>query len=231
MLIAEIGQNHNGEIALAKELIHAAKESGADVAKFQLFDARKLFPKEGNQWFDYNCSTELSFNSTLELSDLCKKIGIEFMASAFDIERVGWLEEIGVSKYKLASRSIADSTLINSIISTKKKIIVSLGYWNKPELPNFFPKDRTEFLFCVSKYPTEYTDLNFSEIDFKMYAGFSDHTVGTTAPLVAMSRGARIIEKHFTLDKNLYGPDHKGSMTPVELKMLSEYWKDIKECL
>jgi len=148
----------------------------------------------------------------------------------FDIERVRWREEIGVSNYKYASRSITDKELINSIIDTKKKIIVSLGYWDKPEFPTFFPQDRTDFLFCVSKYPTEFSDLNFSEIDFKIYAGFSDHTVGIAAPLVAMSRGARIIEKHFTLDKSLYGPDHKGSMTPVELKLLSKYWKDIKEC-
>ena len=116
-IIAEIGQNHNGEMGLALELINKAKESGADVAKFQLYDARTLFSKENNEWFEYNCKTEISREQLSILADECKKINIEFMASVFDVERVGWTEEIGVRRYKIASRSINDKNLLRKISS------------------------------------------------------------------------------------------------------------------
>src|SRR4051812_44623481 len=103
-IIAEIGQNHNGDIDLAVDLIRRAKEHGADVAKFQLYDARALFPKEGNEWFEYNCKTELSRAHLRKLADACEACGIEFMASVFDVERVAWLEDVGVRRYKIASR-------------------------------------------------------------------------------------------------------------------------------
>ena len=231
-IIAEIGQNFNGDIQLAKELIKLAKVNGADVAKFQIYDAKALFPKENNPWYDYNCKTELSKENVKVLMDECNKLDIEFMASVFDEERVEWLEEIGVKRYKTASRSISDKLLINKIIATKKPTIISLGMWNDKELPNIETESKLDFLFCVSKYPTELTDLNFKNIDFvNKYSGFSDHTLGIVAPIVAMSRGAKIIEKHFTVDKNMYGPDHSGSMTPDELKELVKYKKEILQCL
>ena len=222
-IIAEIGQNHNGDLTLAKELIHAAKESGAAVAKFQLYDAATLFSKNGNEWYDYNLKTELTLDQLYEVNDECSKVGIEFMASVFDVDRVSWLEDIKVRRYKLASRSINENSLIEAIKSTGKRIIVSLGMWNKDAFPTIQSPGGVDFLYCISKYPTELADLNFKDIDFSKYDGFSDHTVGIAAAQIAVARGAKIVEKHFTLDKNMYGPDHKGSMTPKELHDLAKF--------
>lgn len=219
-IIAEIGQNHNGDIELAKDLIVAAKEAGADVAKFQAFDAKALFPseREGNSWFEYNCKSELSKDQIFELSGVCQKVKIEFLVTPFDKLRVKWLEEANVRRYKIASRSILDSELISAVEETGKPIIASLGMWDDKDMPKV--KGDVSFLYCVSKYPTQLNDLNFSAYDFEKSAikGFSDHTVGIIASIVAISRGAKIIEKHFTLDKKMYGPDHEGSMTTEELK-------------
>lgn len=230
-IIAEIGQNFNGELSLAIELIHAAKENGADVAKFQLYDAKALFPKENNPWYDYNCKTELSRDDLRKLNEVCQKLRIEFMASVFDLERIEWLEEIDVLRYKIASRSIHDKSLIAKLCASKKTIIASLGMWRGdsfPLIPSIHP---IQFLYCISKYPTPLSDVNFQSIDFEQYAGFSDHTIGNTAAIVAMSRGAGIIEKHFTLDKKMYGPDHASSMMPSELKELTQIKNEILEVL
>ncbi|MCK6419171.1 MAG: N-acetylneuraminate synthase family protein [Alphaproteobacteria bacterium] len=233
-IIAEIGQNHNGDMELAKDMIFAAKENGADVAKFQLFDARALFPskEEGNEWFEYNCKTELSYENIHFLYEQCSRAKIEFMASAFDVQRVKWLEDLGVRRHKVASRSVYDRQLIQAMENTGKPLLVSLGMWDQKNFPEIRSKGGVFFLYCVSKYPTQLTDLNFSNVNFEneIY-GFSDHTIGITAPVVAMSRGAKIIEKHFTLDKTLYGPDHVGSMTPNELRDLARFREEISVCL
>ena len=235
-IIAEIGQNHNGDMTIAKELIHAAAENGADVAKFQLFDSRALFPtkEEGNEWYDYNCSTELSKDDLHLLNEECQKADIEFMSSAFDVERVSWLEEINVRRHKLASRSIKDQELINAVARTKKPIICSLGLWDDPDFPQINAPGGLYFLYCVCKYPTPLIDLQLQDVIFDQhssFAGFSDHTMGIAAPITAIARGAQIIEKHFTLDQSMYGPDHQGSMTPDELKQLSSFRDEISVCL
>jgi len=225
-IIAEIGQNHNGDMGLAREMIHMVKENGADVAKFQLYDAVKLFPKEANPWYEYNCKTELSREHVRLLNEECIKANIEFMASVFDTERIQWLEEIGVKRHKIASRSIHDTTLINAVCKTGKPLLVSLGMWDKKDFPAIPTKSKVDFLYCISKYPTSLQDLHFNDIDFKKYAGFSDHTIGVNAPVAAIAKGAGIIEKHFTLDKKMYGPDHEGSMTSEELKFIDQFRKD-----
>jgi sialic acid synthase SpsE len=233
-IIVEIGQNHNGDMKVAKELIHAAKENGGDVAKFQLFDAKALFPtkEQGNEWFDYNCKTELSKDNIQELKAECDKVGIEFMSSAFDPERVGWLEKIGVRRHKVASRSIKDKAMLDAVTATGKPIIASLGLWTEAGFPKISTKGGVSYLYCVCKYPTPLVDLHFEDVEFgKDYAGFSDHTIGLSAPVAAIARGARIIEKHFTLDKKMHGPDHEGSMTPAELKELSRFRDEIAVCL
>lgn len=231
-IIAEIGQNHNGDMDLAKKMIHLASKSGANVAKFQLYDAKKLFPpREENEWFDYNCKTELSFEQVKELSLCCKENNIEFMASVFDTDRVEWLEEINVSRYKIASRSIFDKSLLDRLIKTNKPILISLGKWNSDFLPEIHANNKIDFLYCVSKYPTYLNDIHWKYLDFNKFSGFSDHTIGNTASMVAMSRGAKIIEKHFTLDKHMYGPDHSGSMTPVELSSLVNFKNEILQIL
>jgi len=230
-IIAEIGQNHNGDMNLAIELIHAAKENGADTAKFQLYDARELFPKENNQWYEYNCKTGLSREQVNLLFEECEKVRIEFIASAFDVQRVAWLEEIGVIRHKIASRSISETSLIQAVVCTGKPILASLGMWEKEEFPVLGMSANVAFLYCISKYPTLLTDLNFKRVDFTKYAGFSDHTIGLTASMAAMSRGARIIEKHFTLDKTMYGPDHQGSMKPEELNELNRFRNELTQCM
>src|SRR5438309_6246749 len=117
-IIAEIGQNHNGDMQLARRLIAEARAAGAGVAKFQVYDARTLFPKEGNEWFDYNCRTELRRADIDMLAAECARVGIEFMASVFDIERIAWLEAAGVRRYKVASRSVKDRPLMEACAAT-----------------------------------------------------------------------------------------------------------------
>lgn len=229
-IIAEIGQNHNGDMGLARELISAAKENGADVAKFQLYDAKALFPREGNPWFEYNCATELTRTDVELLMRTCEDVGIEFMASVFDIERIEWLEKVNVRRYKVASRSIRESELIAAIAATRKPLILSLGMWREPEFP-VIPADDCAFLYCISKYPTPLREVNLASVSFERYGGFSDHTVGIAAAVAAFARGAAIVEKHFTLDKKMYGPDHEGSMTPEELRILSNLRDGFRECL
>ena len=222
LIIAEIGQNHNGDMEIAKKLIDAAKEGGADIAKFQLYNV---------EWYREAKEAQLTKQQVVELADWCQQVGIEFMASVFDVERVSWCEEIGMKRYKIASRSIYDRQLIEAIARTGKDIIASLGMYHEKEFPQINTRGRVDFLYCVAKYPTLPEDLNFREVDFNKYSGFSDHTIGIEAALVAMARGAGIIEKHFTLDKKMHGPDHTGSMEPYELRQLVEFSKRFEAIL
>jgi len=230
-IIAEIGQNHNGDMGLAKELIQSAAENGADVAKFQLYDAKALFPKDGNPWYEYNCKAQLSREQLEELNEECQHVGIEFMTSVFDVERIAWTEDLDVKRYKIASRSINDDALIQAFIETEKQIIASLGMWNGNDFPVINSIIDVQYLYCISKYPTDLEDLHFSEVSFDRYAGFSDHSIGITASIAACARGAKILEKHFTLDKTLYGPDHEGSMSPAELSDISKFRNEFERCL
>ena len=230
LIIAEIGQNHNGEMEIAKKLISAAKEGGADIAKFQLYDVDTIF-SPSFEWYKETKETQLTKDQVLELADWCEKVGIEFMSSVFDTERVKWCEEIGTKRYKIASRSIYDKQLIDAIAKTDKEIIASLGMYKGKEFPQIDTQGKVDFLYCVAKYPTLPEDLNFLEVDFNRYSGFSDHTIGIEAALVAMARGAKIIEKHFTLDKNMHGPDHAGSMEPQELRQMVELARKFESIL
>lgn len=222
-IIAEIGQNHNGDMALAKELIHAAKENGADVAKFQVFEAKSVFSPENNPWYDYNLSTELTQDQVNMLHAECEAVGIEFMASVFDVHRVAWLEQVGMKRYKVASRSVKEPELMARIGSVGNRVLVSLGMWDAPEMPQIDAPGGVDFLYCIAQYPAPFSSLKLGSVDFEKYAGFSDHSLGIEAATIAFSRGARIVEKHFTLDKGMYGPDHEGSMTPDELKALHDF--------
>ncbi len=221
-IIAEIGQNHNGDMQLAKKLIYAAKENGADVAKFQLYNVDSIF-RPDFRWYDAAKEAELSKQQAFELATICNVAGIEFMASVFDVERVGWCEEIGVRRYKIASRSVRNQPLLHAVAATGKDVIVSLGMWEGVGFPIVPSRARVDYLYCVAKYPTAPEDLDFLTVDFTRYAGFSDHTIGLDAALIAMSRGARIIEKHFTVDRRMPGPDHAGSMEPHELATLCQF--------
>lgn len=217
-IIAEIGQNHEGNLEIATELIHKAKENGATVAKFQVFDTDSIFSRK-DPWYDYSKKAELTYTKILALATICNKVKIEFMASVFDNKRIHWLEAVKVKRYKIASRSIYNTSLINSIKDTGKPIIASLGMWKEEKFPNF----KADFLYCVSEYPALNISLENVKFDDKNYSGFSDHSLGIETSIKAIEKGARIIEKHFTYDKNAYGPDHICSMTFDELKELRRY--------
>ncbi len=230
LIIAEIGQNHNGDMEIAKKLISVAKEEGANIAKFQLYDVDSIFPPTF-EWYKEGKQAQLSKEQVTELADWCQKVGIEFMASVFDTERVEWCQGVGVKRYKIASRSIYDKHLIDAIAKTGKDIIASLGMYQGKKFPQINTRGKVDFLYCIAKYPTLPEDLNFLEVDFSKYSGFSDHTIGIEAALVAMSRGAKIIEKHFTLDKKMHGPDHTGSMEPPELRQMVEFSRKFEAIL
>jgi sialic acid synthase SpsE len=163
------------------------------------------------------------------LAEVCEKVGIEFMASVFDIERIAWLEAVGVRRYKIASRSINDTALIAAIVATGKPIIASLGWWKEPQFPRI-EASRVDYLYCVAKYPAPLSDLRLGSVDFRRHAGFSDHSIGITAACSSFVLGARILEKHMTLDQNAYGPDHSCSMTPHELAAIHSFRTEWAQC-
>lgn len=226
IIIAEIGINHNGNIHLAKELIKQAKLFGADIAKFQFYDPDKIFGSKGacpdKKNYEFALTVQFGFDEAKILKKCCDEEGIEFMASVFDIERFYWMEKLSVKRYKIASRSVQNEELCHKILKTKKETFISLGFWTKKEIP--YKYENARYLYCVPKYPCEYEDIKLPlSFDKSIYHGFSDHLIGIEASLVAVARGAEIIEKHFTLNKGLAGPDHICSMTPEELFALSKY--------
>ena len=217
-IIAEIHPQHGGDMGVAREMIREAKRNGADVAKFQLYDAEALL---GPAW----AYLELGRDDVRRLKAWCDQDGIEFMASVFDRERLGWCEELDVARYKIASGTVAkDPDLCGAVLDQGKETIVSLGHWDGLEKP-FGQEDRIHYLYCKAKYPAFYEDMADFPDDFDAagLAGYSDHTLGIELPLLAIARGARIIEKHMTLDKTQTKPTEKAhvcSMTPEELAVL-----------
>src|SRR3990167_4498332 len=224
-VIFEIGHNHNGNLDLAKLMIEEVKACGGTVAKFQLYDTDKIKKSWQSRYLELKMA-ELSKEDVWELKKHCDKVGVEFFASAFDIERVGWLEEMGVKRHKIASRSIYDQDLIKAMEKTGKSIIASLGSWKEAGLPQI---KNAQYLFCISEYPTYITPNQFPhEFSVEGYAGFSDHSIGTYWAREAFKRGAIIVEKHFTLSNQLPGFNQKGSMEPWEAKDLVSYKNQIE---
>lgn len=217
-IIAEIHPQHGGDMGVAREMIREAKRSGADVAKFQLYDADALL---GPEW----SYLQLERDEVARLKAWCDQEGIEFMASVFDQDRLGWCEDLDVKRYKIASGTVAkDPELCRAVLDRGKETIVSLGHWDRPEKP-FGESDRIHYLYCKAKYPAFYEDMGDFPADFEAagLAGYSDHTLGIELPLLAVARGARIIEKHMTLDKTQTKSTEKAhvcSMTPGELATL-----------
>lgn len=240
-VIAEIGINHNGDMDLAKRMIWLSKVAGADVAKFQIYDpVRVLDPDHPalQGYWDAILKTELTKKQVVMLKKECDKHEIEFLASVFRPEVVGWTEEIGMRRYKIASRSVYDDELAKAIAATRKPVIFSCGHcvYNKAPAISLLRQYVFDFkisrLYCISKYPTLLTELYLSHNIFKDdFDGFSDHTIGTTASIVAMSLGAKIIEKHVTVDRKMHGPDHKCSITFQELTHLCNVRDEINEIL
>ena len=217
--IAEIGMNYNGNIDLASELIKQAKLSGADIAKFQL--GWRDGPNEINVLDKYKISKIIKWGNYYD---------IEIMFSIISEKAFHLIKEFKFDKFKIASRTLKyDFDLAKKILKKNKTTFISLGMWNKKKLP-FTKRKNIFYLWCKSKYPTEVSDLKNFPKNFKnsIYAGYSDHTIGIETCILAVSRGAQIIEKHFTLDKseNLIR-DHLLSATPSEFKNLVELSTDI----
>lgn len=224
LVIAEIGHNHLGYMRHAKLLIDEAKACGADIVKFQAYNTDKIKHWYQSRYAELKLS-EHTKEEFRELKEYCDKVGVEFCASAFDLEHFQWLEELGVKRHKVASRSIYDKELISAMEATGKPIIASLGKIDERGIPEI---KNCDYLFCVSDYPTYMRAEQFPAKFGDKYAGFSDHTIGTYWAREAVKRGAKIIEKHFTLSRDLPGHDQKGSADPTDLKDLIVYTRQIQ---
>jgi sialic acid synthase SpsE len=221
LLVAEIGLNHNGDWEKAREMIRKAKWAGADVAKFQF--GWKSGPNEINA---------MDFGRTARLKEWCAEAGIELMASLFTEEALEWARELDLPRYKVASRTVVDRPeLCRRILADGKPTFVSLGMWNEPEFPFGPPDGKTLFyIYCRSKYPAFGSDLTgFPErFEESAYYGYSDHCLDLSACFLAIDRGARYLEKHFTMDKSsTVIRDHALSATPEEFRRLSDRVREV----
>jgi sialic acid synthase SpsE len=214
-----MGLYHHGNMDVARCLVDEAKAAGADIAKFQFFDISQYYGPEF-EWYEACMKARLTFEQAAMLKEYCDRAGIEFMASVFNLQGVEWAERLGMKRYKIASRCIYQQDLLEAVVATGKDMIVSLGMWEGEDFPEIRSRGRIDFLYCVSKYPTMPEEVHFEGVDFAKYSGYSDHTIGLDAALIAIARGARIIEKHFTLCRLMHGPDHRMSMEPAELREL-----------
>ncbi len=231
-VLAEIGINHEGDVDLAERLIRAAKESGADGVKFQTFKAADLaHPEKASEYYKLFKSVELDRDAYIRLMDVAKDIGIAFISTPFGIPEADMLAELGVPAIKIASGDVTNFPLLEHVGGLGLPVILSTGMSYLDEVKGARDVllnagcEKLAILHCVSRYPTTPEELNLNAIEtllneFPEVIGFSDHTEGTWAAPAAVAMGARFIEKHFTLDRTLPGPDHALSVEPNELKTL-----------
>ncbi|MGP9833528.1 N-acetylneuraminate synthase [Marinobacter sp. NSM] len=258
LIIAEAGVNHNGDMALAKKLIAAAAEAGADLVKFQTFIAANIIsrsapkaeyqigatdPEESQQ--DMVRKLELTRENHLELIAECEKQGIGFFSTAFDKDSVDLLEELGGTKIvKVPSGELTNLPYLRYLTRHGKHVLLSTGMANLGEIETAIdvleqggtPRDNITVLHCTTEYPTPMEDVNLRAMvnigkAFGVSVGYSDHTTGIEVPIAAVALGATVIEKHFTLDRTLPGPDHRASLEPDELKAMVQGIRDIERAL
>ena len=228
IIIAEIASNWQGSVNKAKKIIHECNKAGADAIKFQMWRAEDLYNTSHPNWKNIKKS-ELTFEQVKKIKKFADQIGIEFFCSVFYPEAVNFLEALKVKKYKIASRTclLKDPYSMDTLLTearTKKPVIISMGMGgNKKKIKDIFKKNKKTFCYCISKYPTALNEVNWNEA--KKFDGFSDHTLGITAPIIfaviKKQQKARkiIIEKHVKL-KNSKGPDASTSITTKQLKEL-----------
>ena len=251
-IIAEAGVNHNGNIVLAKKLIDAAVEAGADAVKFQTFkdknivtptaekaDYQKHTTGAGESQYEMIKKLELSETDFRDLSDYAKEAGIIFLSTPFDEESVDLLDQIGVPAFKVPSGEITNFPLLKKVAQKSKPIILSTGMATLGEVEealNYLKKHGAEeivLLHCTTSYPAPVMSVNLRAMEtlrcaFQVPVGYSDHTEGITIPIAAAAMGACIIEKHFTLDRTLPGPDHRASLEPQELAAMVKAVRDVE---
>tara|TARA_B110000305_G_scaffold239679_1_gene308142 strand:+ start:1586 stop:2578 length:993 start_codon:yes stop_codon:yes gene_type:complete len=254
IIIAEAGVNHNGSISKAKRLVDIAKESGADYVKFQLFNPNKLvipntrMAKYQSKNLKKNISQyqmlkklTLSQSEIYKIYNYCIKKKIKFLATAFDLENLRYLLKLGMDFIKIASGEITNGELLEFVKRRKEKTILSTGASNMKEVItatkclNKKP-DKLILLHCSSSYPAKLNELNLKVISsyknsFNYKVGYSDHSLSLITPLIAVSLGATIIEKHFTINRKLNGPDHKASLTGKELKEMISKIRETEKIL
>ena len=245
-IIAEAGVNHNGDIKIAKRLIDAAVGAGADAVKFQTFKAENLVCKtaqkaeyqmkttnQSETQYDMLKKLELTEQMHKELMEYCMKKNILFLSTPFDVESIKLLSGLGMQTFKIPSGEITNLPYLRETAKQQKKVILSTGLSSMDEvkaavdvLKDSGAKDIT-LLHCNTQYPTPVPDVNLLAMvkmreELGLPVGYSDHTQGIEIPIAAAALGAVVIEKHFTLDKNMEGPDHKASLEPLELKQMVE---------
>jgi N,N'-diacetyllegionaminate synthase len=256
-IIAEAGVNHNGSIEIAKKMIDVAVDAGVDYIKFQTFKAEKLvsihadkadYQKENTigeeSQFEMIKKLELDLNSHNILIEYCNLKGIKFISSPFDIESIDLLYDLGLDFYKIGSGEITNYPYLKKIASKGLPTVLSTGMSNLTEVDEALEllmefgleKDQITLLHANTEYPTPYKDVNLNAMQtlkeaFKVKVGYSDHTLGIEVPIAAVSLGAKVIEKHFTLDSTMDGPDHKASLEPDELKAMVKAIRNIEKAL
>lgn len=243
-IIAEAGVNHNGSLDFAKKLAKLALDSGADAVKYQTFIAedcisayackaeyqKRYTQKEENQ-LNMVKKLQLSFEEFMDLEKYCKQIGIQFISTPFDLKSIGFLQSLDMPFWKIPSGEVTNVPYLIKIAQTGKDVVMSTGMCTLEEVEfavNLLKENGTSeisLLHCNTEYPTPYEDVNLRAMftlkeKFNCKVGYSDHTEGIEVPIAAVAMGAEVIEKHFTLDKNMEGPDHKASLEPKELKAM-----------
>ena len=254
-IIAEAGVNHNGRLDLALQLCDAAKEAGVDAIKFQTWKTELIISKNtemadyqkknlGNDDSQYDMlkKLELSYDNFRLIKDYCDNIGIQFLSTADETESLDFLCELGIPLIKLGSGEITNIPYLRYCAKKNMPLIISTGMCNLSDVATAFDvlieagaKDIT-LLHCTTNYPCPKDEVNLRAMQtmkeaFKCKVGYSDHTMGTEIPIAAVAMGAEIIEKHFTLDRNMEGPDHKASLEPQELKYMVDCIRNIEVAL
>lgn len=257
IIIAEAGVNHNGSLVLAKKLIDAAVEAGVDYVKFQTFNAHLLVSKSAQKadyqkvnaqkeesQFEMLKKLELSWEDHLELIYYCQAKNIQFFSTAFDLASLDLLSELGFQLYKIPSGEITNLPYLRKVAELAKEVILSTGMCTLEEIEEAIQvltaggilQENITVLHCNTEYPTPMKDVHLLAMNeignkFQVKVGYSDHTLGIEIPIAAVALGAKVIEKHFTLDRNMEGPDHQASLEPTELKAMVSAIRNIELAL
>ena len=253
-IIAEAGVNHNGRVELAKKLVDAAVLSGADAVKFQTFRAEKVVSPVAPQaeyqavntgvvesQLDMVRKLELPFEAFGELAHHCRGQGIVFLSTPFDEESVDFLDSIGVPAFKIPSGEITNLEFVDHVARKQKPVILSTGMADLEEVRRAVHTIRASnpqvvVLHCVSNYPARASSINLRAMltmarELEVAVGYSDHSMGIEIPMAAVALGATVLEKHFTLDRGLPGPDHVASLEPAELRAMVEGIRKVESAL
>ena len=251
-IIAEAGVNHNGKLDLALKLCDAAKEAGVDAVKFQTWKTENIVTARARQaayqtentgveesQFDMLKKLGLSYDHFRYIQDYCKKIGIDFLSTPDEEESLEFLVSLGLPFIKVGSGEVTNIPYLRKIASCGKPVILSTGLSTLAQVATAYDTllqagaPTVSLLHCTTNYPCPYDEVNLRAMQtlkdaFKCQVGYSDHTMGTEIPVAAVAMGAEIIEKHFTLDRTMEGPDHKASLEPAELKLMVEQIRHIE---